>query len=219
MKRHLVLLGAILAGTMFCSLNAQEFRNVKEVSNGHGNCALIEGNVAVLNEKETATLVLDYTDTHIVEFEKEGGIVAKDLGTAVEFFAAKDEEGQAQWEEIKANLLEISTERFNKKFKMKICDDGSAKYEIKLVFENIDFGNAAASTFGLKFHEEGGAEFSGNLIVTEIATGNVALNLRINNVKGNDATGYNFTVNKRLKYTVGTIFFGRYLPKVVSKNS
>lgn len=48
MKRHLVLLGAILAGTMFCSLNAQEFRNVKEVSNGHGNCALIEGNV-VLN--------------------------------------------------------------------------------------------------------------------------------------------------------------------------
>ena len=42
------MLGAILAGTMFCSLNAQEFRIVKEVSNGHGNCALIEGNV-VLN--------------------------------------------------------------------------------------------------------------------------------------------------------------------------
>lgn len=217
MKKAL-LLATIAISALFCSINAQEFKNVKEVINGHGNCELVEGKVAVLKEKVSAKLVLDYSHAHIVQFEKERGVVAKDLGTVEEFYAAKTPEEQKQWEEIKKNVYNLSVEKFNKSFKMKI-KEADAKYEIKLVFDNIDLGNTAASAVGFRFHEEGGAEFSGNLIVTEIATGNVVLNLHIINVKGANPSAYHYTVNKRMMCTIGDIFFGKYLPKVLDKNS
>lgn len=218
MKKTVAIFVAILACSVLCSVNAKKFKDVKEVVNGHGRCALVEGNMSVLGEMSTARLILDYSTSHVVEFKKEGGIVSKDLGPVDTYFAKKNQEEQQQWVEIQANVLETSIKKFNKHFKLKI-DDTDPKYEIKLVFENIDFGSTATTAgIGFKFHEEGGAEFNGNLIITEIATGKVVLNLRINDMKGANTSAYHFTANKRMVCTIGDIFFGTYLPQLYSRN-
>jgi len=217
MKKTLSLIMTIVAVTLFSNANAQEFKNLKEVVNGHGSCALVEGSMSVLAEQVNAKLSFDFSKTNVVNFEKEGGIVANNLGTVEEYFGAKTPEEQKQWIEIQENVFNTSVEKFNKNFKIKIKDE-NAKYEIKLVFDNIDFGNAAAASFGLRLHEEGGAEFNGNLIVTEIETGNVVLNLRIDDMKGANPSAHHYTANKRMICTIGDIFFGKYLPKLLSKN-
>lgn len=217
MKRSFIFIAAFCAGAILNIANAKDFSNLKEVANGHGSCALVEGSMSVLAEKANARLVLDYSNAHIVEFEKEHGVVANDLGTVDSYYATKTDEEREQWPQICENVYNTSVEKFNKSFSMKIKDE-NPKYEIKLVFDNIDFGSTIASAIGFRFHEEGGAEFNGNLIVTEIATGNVVLNLRVDDMKGANPSGYHYTANKRMICTIGDIFFGKYLPKLLSKN-
>lgn len=211
MKKFFTIISLII---ICITINAKDFQTVKEVMYGDGLCSLVEGSVSVIGEKAPATLVFDFSKAHYGYIHRRRHEV-EDKGPISNWINKKEEDGWVNWDELVKNSLEASKETINKNNAYKLyIDDKDPKYEIKLVFEYVNPGSyAAIATPGVS----GGAAFTGNLIITEIATGKVALNLHLDYIYG-DTPGFQYTSNERMKFTLGTIFFGRYLPAVYKKN-
>jgi len=212
MKKILLVL---LVALTSLSLQAKDFKPVKNVMNGDGTCSLVSGDMAVLGEKAPATLVFDLTNTHYAYLHRKP-VSYEDKGLLTDHFAAIGPDAPQEWEQTVTELLEDSKKEILGKHGIKLYrDDDAPKYEIRLVFENLNPGSAGAiETPGVR----GGAAFSGNLIVTEIATGRVALNLRLDYIYGEHTWGFDYAVKRRMDATLVEVFFGRYLPALYKKN-
>lgn len=196
---------------------AKDFKDVKSVGEGEGHCSLVEGSLSVLEEKAPVKLVFDFTNTNFADYDRKGKQFSNPR-PLMEYLATQGEDTPDNWPELKESVRAFSADIVDKEKAYKLyIDENSPKYEMKFVFENINFGSTS-ETMHLRIFGAGGASFSGNLIITEIATGTVALNLRLDYAYSVSSMGYHYTVNKRLQGTVGDFFFGKYLPTVYKKN-
>lgn len=217
MKKLFILILASLSVSVFCFVQGKDFKSPKQAGEGEGRCSLVEGSVDVLNEDAGATLVFDFTNTHMANFDRKH-VTYEDLGPWTEYIANQGDVTTEGWPEIVASVLDFSKDKINKTKSYKLhIDEANPKYEMKIVFEYLNSGSTGA-TMTARMFGAGGAAFSGNLIITEISTGNVALNLRLDFIYGVSSMGYHYTPNKRLQCTIGDIFFGKYLPEVYKKN-
>lgn len=216
MKKILFIAAAAMVCTAL-SANDKEFKSVKDVIDGDGQCSLVEGSVDVLGEKAPCTLVFDFSNARMANFDRKKDQY-EDLGSLQDYLAAKGDDTITNWPEFELSVLEFTKEKINKTNALKLyIDETAPKYEMKIEFEYLNFGNTALTATARAFGA-GGAAFSGVFTVTEIATGNVALKLHLGHVYGVSSMGYHYTANKRMQCTVGDIFFGKYLPAVYKKN-
>lgn len=184
-----------------------------EVQDGTGYFEVEKGALSIFKQKVTAYLFIDYSQTEVVEFARKNEIT-KNLGPVDAYMQAQGPEWVEDWEVIRGNVQDQSEDAINKKTKMSIVPMSEAQYEIRLVITHLDFGNTGVSMWHNPFrNEDGGAKIEGRLIVTEIATGNIACDMRIDWVQG----AGNYTQNKRLMFTVGNIFFGKFIPKFAGR--
>jgi len=217
MKKLCILFLASLSVSAFCFVQGKDFKSPKQKGEGSGHCSLVNGSVAVLNENSPAKLVFDFSNTHMAIFDRKN-IKYEDLGPWTEYIAKQGDISPEAWPEVVTSVLDFSKEKINKTKSYKLhIDESNPKYEMKVVFEYLNSGSTAA-TITARMWGAGGAAFSGNLIITEISTGKVALNLRLDYIYGVSSMGYHYTPNKRLQCTIGDIFFGKYLPEVYKKN-
>jgi len=218
MKKLFLSSVVILTASLFTVADAKDktFKSVKDVIDGDGHCSLVEGSLDVLRENAAATLVFDFSNARMADFDRKKHTY-EDHGSMADYLAAKSEDTPDNWNEVEKSVLEFTKEKINKTgfYKLHI-DEDNAKYEVKIVFEYINFGNASTAFVGM--FGAGGAAFSGDLIITEKETGAVALNLHIYHIYGVSGMGYHATVNKRLQCTIGDICFGKYLPALYKKN-
>jgi len=216
MKKLILIAAAVLFCTAL-SAKEKEFKSVKDVIDGDGQCSLVEGSVDVLGEKAPCTLIFDFSNTRMANFDRKNDTY-EDLGSLEEFLAAKGDESITNWPELENSVLEFAKNKINKNGTYKLyIDDANPVYEMKIVFENLNFGNTALTATARMFGA-GGAAFSGEYIITNLSTGEVALHLHLGHIYGVSSMGYHYTANKRMQCTVGDIFFGKYLPAVYKKN-
>ena len=184
-----------------------------EVQNGTGYFEVEKGSLSIFKQNVTAYLVIDYSSTEVVEFGKKNQI-NKNLGPVDAYMESQGQQWVEDWPIMKENTQARAEEEINKRNKMKIVDKSEAQYEVRLVITHLDFGNTGVSMFHNPFaNEDGGAKIEGHLIVTEIASGAVACDMRIDWVQG---VG-NYTQNQRMMYTIGTALFGKFIPKFAGK--
>jgi len=217
MKKSIIISVALLLMTAFSSSEAKDFKDVKQVGEGEGHCSIVEGSLAVLAENATAKLVLDFANTSFAEYDRKNRQFLNPRPLS-EYLVTKSEDTPEDWALLVKTLNEFSAEKISKEktYKLQISDN-NPKYEMRLVVDRINFGSTGQTISGRAFGL-GGASFSGNLVITEIATGKVALNLRQDYAYAYSSMGYHFTANKRIQCTIGDFFFGRYVPTVYKKN-
>lgn len=179
-----------------------------EVAYGNGHIDVVEGSLAILNQKVPARLVMDYSNTRVVEFGRKDN-VDKDCGPLPEYLASKGEDYVADWDPMKDNLQAYLEEKINKRNKMYI-DDENAQYEMRIVVEQLDFGNATARVFS-SFHEEGGAVFSGKVILTDLSSGDTLCVVSVSWMKGKNGWSYDVSEKYALRFTFGDIFLNKFL--------
>lgn len=185
-----------------------------EVNNGNGHIDVVEGSLAILNEKVPARLVMDYSNTHAVEFGKKDN-VDKDCGPLLDYLASKGDDYLADWGPMKENLQSYLEEKFAKRNKMYI-DNENAQYEVKIVVEQLDFGNTTARAF-ISFHEEGGAVFSGKVIVKDLSNDETLCVVNVTWMKGKNSNSYNLSEAYALRFTFGDIFLNKFLFRAAGK--
>lgn len=213
--RKILLVLLVTLTNLSAFAKTKEFKTVKNVINGDGYCSLVSGDMAVLGEKAPATLVFDLTNTHYAYLHRKP-VSFEDKGLLKDHFLEGGESRLQEWEGIVAEVLEDSKKEILGKHGIKLYrDDDAPKYEMRLVFENLNPGSAGAIETPFV---RGGAAFSGNLIVTEIATGKVLLNLRFDYIYGEHTWGFDYTIPRRMNATLVEVFFGRYLPTLYKKN-
>jgi len=215
MKKILFILTAVLVSTGLYAQN-KPFKSVRDVAYGDGRCSLVEGSLSVLKEDAPATLVFELPDDVRMGFfkDRQYDLNFEDHGSYAEWLAEKTDSEKKEWNDVLNNTLAQSKKKFTKANGYKIhIDENAPKYEMKIVFDRLN-----PSSFGaiMAVGVAGGAAFGGNFIVTNIETGEVALNLRLDYVYGDPEFG--FSANSRLICTVANVFFGRYLPAVMKKN-
>lgn len=185
-----------------------------EVANGNGHIDVVEGSLAILNQKVPARLVIDFSNTRVVEFGKKDA-VDKDCGPILEYLASKGEDYLADWEPMKKDLQAHCEGRFAKRNKMYI-DNANAQYEVKIAVDQLDFGDTTARVF-LSFHEEGGVVFSGKVIITDLSNGETLSVVNVVWMKGKDTNSYNYSQAHAVCFTFGNTFLDKFLFRKANK--
>lgn len=196
---------------------ASDFKSIKNLGEGEGHCSLVEGSLSVLAENEPFRLVFDFSETNFASYDRKSKQFTEPR-PLMEYLAVKGEDVPDNWPELEESIRSFSSDIIGgqKTYKLYL-DENAPKYEMRMVFDNINFGSTA-ETMTLRAFGIGGAAFGGNLIITDIATGAVVLNLRLDYAYCVSSMGYHYTVNKRLQCVIGDFFFGKYLPAIYKKN-
>jgi len=216
MRKTLLTIVTVLAASALTLLNAKDFTNITKAPNSKGSFALEEGSFDVLTTGASVKLVLDFSNTQVVEFGKKEPAIAKNLGPIRDYFISKGENPDEKIAAMIADCMELGNVKIEKYLGLKV-DEDNPQYEMKIIFDNLDFGSTAVMWTTLS-SSAGGAIFSGNFIVTETATSEVKCNLKIEFLKTGGAAETHSSPYRRVKSTVCDGFLMRFLPKLIEKN-
>ena len=138
------------------------YASAKDKKDGHV-IEVVKGTAKVMREKATANLVFDWSNAYWME----KGLM-------------KDELSAVDYENYTTRAPQKFQEAFNDNSKgLKIVDDSSADYEIKVVVSKIDYFFSVMSVVPGHKHT-----FFGKVIVTRRSTGEEVLEVNLTRFKG-----------------------------------
>ncbi len=130
------------------------------------------GNASVLKEVALSSFTLDYSNVQV------NGKSLADYA-----MTRKDDDFIENYHKDMAAGGKQFAKRFTSKSKAFKFDDAGGKYATTFTVESMDMGNFAVAYFSLK-KGQGGVGLKGDITVKDASTGEVVLDLRVDNVKG-----------------------------------